>query len=338
MRAWPDVLFVRSGYDWRMNRRCMIGLLGSAAVWPLAASGQDIPVIGYLTTRTSRADAPFTAAFRRGLKERGFAEGENVKVEYRFADGAYDRLPGLIADLVRHRVALLVAGGAPTVPATAKSTSLPVVFVTGGDPVQAGLVASLNRPGGHLTGINVLNTELTPKKLEVLEQVVPSARTIAVLVNPNNPNTASQVELLRTALRAKSVKLQVLHASKDDELETAFAAAKLSAGGLVIGSDAFFNGRGKTLAALAVQHSLPAVFTTREFAAAGGLMSYGANIQEAFRLAGHYAARILKGANPADLPVQQSSKVEFVINLKTAKSLDLNVPMPLLGRADEVIE
>lgn len=342
MAAVERTLERNLGYDRPMNRRHFIGLLGSAAAWPVAARAQQsaMPVIGYLTSRAAADDAPFVAAFRRGLKEAGYVEGQNVAIEYRFAAGAYDRLPALANELLRRQVAMLMTGGAPSVPAAAKATtSLPVVFVTGGDPVAAGLVASLNRPGGNLTGINVLNTELTAKKLQLLREFVPSANVIAVLLNPGNPNLAIQLKETQTAVGAGGPKLEVVRAGNEAELETAFATAvKLRAGGLVIGSDAFFNGRGKKLAALSLSHAIPAVFTTREFAAAGGLMSYGASIPDAFRLAGHYAGRILQGAKPADLPVQQSSKVEFVFNLKTAKALGLNVPLPLLGRADEVIE
>ena len=327
-----------------MRRRDFITVLcGTAATWSLAARAQQptLPIVGYLSSRGATEDAPFVAAFLSGLNETGYVQGRNVAIEYRFADNQYDRLPTLAADFVRLGASVLMTGGAPSAPAAVKAltTSLPIVFVTGGDPVASGLVASLDRPGGNLTGINVLNTELSAKRVQLIHEIKFSASVIAALINPHNPNAASQLKEFQTAADAVGSRLQVVQASTEGELDGAFATvAKLRAGGLVIGSDAFLNGQSGKLSALALSHSMPAIFSTHKFATAGGLMSYGASIAEAFRLAGNYVGRILKGEKPADLPVQQSTKVELIINLKTAKALGITVPLPLLGRADEVIE
>ncbi len=327
-----------------VRRREFITLLGGvAAGWPRAARAQRPaqPVVGYLSSRTASEDAQFATAFVRGLNEGGYVLGQNVAIEYRFADNQYDRLPTLATDLIGLRASVLMTGGAPSVPAAAKAatTSLPIVFVTGGDPVAVGLVASLDRPGGNLTGVNVLNTELSAKRVQLLHEIKPSARVIAVLVNPSNPNAANQLKKFQTAAEAVGSQLKIIKASTEVELDEVFTlTTKPMADGLVIGSDAFLNGQSGKLGALVLSHSIPAIFSTREFALAGGLMSYGSSIAQAFRLAGNYVGRILKGEAPADLPVQQSTKVDLTINLKTAKALDLTVPLPLLARADEVIE
>ena len=331
-------------HKWPLRRREFIkGIAVSAAACPFAARAQKPapPIVGYLSSRGATEDAPFLAAFLRGLNENGYTQGRNVVVEYRFANDHYDRLTELAYDLVGHHASVLMTGGAPAGPATAKAvtTSIPIVFVTGGDPVAAGLVESLDHPGGNLTGVNVLNTELSAKRLQLLHEIVPSAGTVAVLVNPKNPNAAKQLTEFHSAAQAVGSQLHVIRASTEAELDAAFdSAAKLAAGGIVIGSDAFLNGQSRKLGALAINHSMPAVFSVRDFAVAGGLASYGASIAEAFRVAGHYVARILNGERPDNLPVQQSTRVELVINLKTARALGLTIPLPLLGRADEVIE
>ena len=327
-----------------MRRREFIALFGGVGIaWPLAVRAQQStgPVVGYLSSRSRTEDAQFVAAFLSGLKEAGYVQGQNVTIEYRFADNQYDRLSALAVELVDHQASVLMTGGAPSAPAAAKAVapSVPIVFVTGGDPVERGLVASLDHPGGNLTGVNVLNTELSAKRLQLLREIIPSASMFAVIVNPTNPNATSQVDDFKTAAHSLGLQLEILQASTEAEVDVAFVtAAKAPAGGLIIGSDAFFNGQSRNLGALALSRLIPAVSLSREFAVAGGLMSYGASIAEAFRLAGIYVARILKGEKPADLPVQQSTKVELIINLKTAKTLDLNIPLPFLGRADEVIE
>ncbi len=327
-----------------MRRREFLTLAGAAAaIAPLAVRAQQsaMPIIGYLSSRGAAEDAPFEAAFLSGLNELGYVRDQSVAVESRFADNQYDRLATLAAELVRRQARILVTGGAPSAPAAAKAAkpSIPIIFVTGGDPVALGLVASLDHPGGELTGVNVLNTELSAKRLQLLHEIVPSIGIITVLINPDNPNAAAQIKEFETAARAVRSQLRVLRASTESDLDAVFAtAANPAIGGLVVGSDAFFNGQCRKLGALALSHSIPAVSSIRDFAAAGGLMSYGASIAAAFRLAGHYAGRILKGEKPADLPVQQSAEVELTINLKTAKALGITVPLPLLGRADQVIE
>lgn len=334
---------LRSSVGERMQRREFIALIGgAAAAWPLAARAQQSkPLVGYLSSRGRAEDAQFVAAFFSGLKAAGYVPDQNVAIEYRFADDEYDRLPALATDLVDRHASVLMTGGAPSAPAAAKAVapSVSIVFVTGGDPVAAGLVASLDHPGGNITGVNVLNTELSAKRVQLLREIIPTARNFAALVNPTNPNAASQVKDFQAAARTLGVQLEILRASTEAEIDAAFAtAAGTAAGGLIIGSDAFLNGQSRTLGALAVSRSMPAVSSTREFAAAGCLISYGADIAGAFRLAASYVARILKGEKPADLPVQQSTKIELVINLKTAKALGLTVPQDLLVAADEVIE
>jgi putative tryptophan/tyrosine transport system substrate-binding protein len=324
------------------RRRDFIMLLGGAtAAWPLAARAQQsgMPVIGFLNTRAPNQDAHLWAAFRQGLTETGYAEGRNVTIEYRWAEGRNDRLPALAADLVRHRVTVIAANSQATVAAKAATTTIPIVFLTGADPVQIGFVASLNRPGGNLTGITSLDTELGRKRLQLLHELLPKAGTIAALVNPTFPGSDIQARDLQAAASMLGLQLQVVHASTEREIDTAFAnLSGLQASGLVIGNDPFFNSWSEQLAALALRYAVPAIYEYRAFAAAGGLMSYGGRIADQYRLLGVYTGRILKGEKPADLPVQQSAIVELIINLKTARTLGLTIPLPLLGRADEVIE
>jgi putative ABC transport system substrate-binding protein len=326
-----------------MKRREFITLLGGAAAWPVAAHAQQptVPVIGFLGSTSPEAYARRLQAFHQALKETGYVEGQNVEVEYRWAHGRSDRLRALAAELVRRHVALIVAAGsASALAAKAETTTLPIVFSAAVDPVAVGLVASLNRPGSNLTGVTSLNIEVGPKRLELLHEVVPSATSMALLVNPTNPSIAEPFSrALQAAARALGLQLHVLHASSEREIEAAFATlVKLRAGGLVISPDQLFLARSEQLAALTVRHALPSVHLFREFAAAGGLMSYGSDDREYYRLVGIYVGRILKGEKPRDLPVQQATKVELIINLKTARALSLSVPLPLVGRADEVIE
>jgi putative ABC transport system substrate-binding protein len=327
-----------------MRRREFIKLLGGAVVaWPLAARAQQLPmpVIGFLSTRAANADAHVLAAFRQGLKEAGYVEGQNVAIEYRFAENQYERLPALAADLTRRQVAVIAAsGGAPAaLAAKAATVTIPIVFAIGDDPVTLRLVASFNRPGGNITGVSALSAELGPKRLELLHEAVPAAIAIGLLINPTNPTAETTSRDLQAAARTLGLQLQVLHASAEREIDAAFTALhQLGAGGLTIGNDAFFNSRSEQLAALALRHAMPMIYQFPEFAAAGGLMSYGTSITESNRLAGIYAGRIVKGDKPADLPVQQVTKVELILNLRTAKALGLTFPLTLLGRADEVIE
>jgi putative ABC transport system substrate-binding protein len=324
-----------------MRRREFITLLGAAAAWPFAAGAQQaMPVIGFLGIRAPGEDPQLLTAFRQGLTQSGYVEGQNLAIEYRWAESQYDRLPALAAELVRRRVAVIVATAIPAaLAAKAATTIIPIVFTGGVDPIEFGLVASLRRPGGNLTGVTSLTVELGPKRLELLHEAVPTATTIALLVNPTNPNAETQARDAQAAARILGLGLPVLRASTERDLDAAFATlAQLRAGGLVIGSDPFFNSRREQLAALTVRHAVPTIYGYREFAAAGGLMMYGSSLTDSYRLVGVYTGRILKGEKPADLPVQQSTKVEFVINLKTAKALGLTFPLTLLGRADEVIE
>jgi putative tryptophan/tyrosine transport system substrate-binding protein len=327
-----------------MRRREFVALLGSAAAWPLAARAQQqaTPVIGYLTSESRESDLIRLTAFRQGLTETSYVEGRNVVIEYRWADGQNDRLPALAADLIRHRVSVIAAVGGtpPALAAKAIATTIPIVFRLGIDPVEVGLVASLNRPGGNITGVTTLSAELGSKQLEVLQELVPTSTVIAMLVNPTNPTLAEiQSKDLQAATHILGLQLQVLRASTEGDFDTVFAnVAQLRASGPVIGADAFFRSRIEQLAALTLRHAVPTINQNREFVAAGGLVSYGTNIADAYRLAGVYTGRILKGEKPADLPVQQSTKVELILNLKTAKSLGLEIPPTLLARADDVIE
>ena len=325
-----------------MKRRAFITLLGGAAAWPLAAQAQEqaMPVIGFLGSTSPDLYANQVGAYRRGLSETGHVEGQNVAIEFRWAESQYERLPAMATDLIRRRVTVITAGALPAVVAAkAATTAIPIVFSIGVDPVAFGLVSSLNRPGGNVTGITNLNLELLPKQLEVLRELLPGATVMAALVNPTNPNADSHSGDLQAAARKLGLQLQILHASSDSDFDAAFAGlSQVRASALLIGSDAFFVSRSAQLGALTARHKVPAIYQFREFAAAGGLLSYGSSIIESYRQVGIYTGRILKGERPADLPVQQSAKVELIINMKTAKTLGLTFPLTLLGRADEVIE
>jgi putative tryptophan/tyrosine transport system substrate-binding protein len=325
-----------------MRRREFIAGLGSAAAWPVVARAQQaaMPVIGFLNSASPDTYAPFVAAFRQSLREQGYIEGQNVAIEYRWAEGQYDRLPVLAADLVRRQVTVIVATTNPAGPAAKTATTkIPIVFTMGGDPVDLGLVAALNRPGGNITGVTVLAVELGPKRLELLHKLVPTATIVALVVNPTNPSAESETKELQAAARTLGLRLHVLNASTESDFDRVFATiGQLRAGGLVIGADPFFISRIRQLAALAIRHTVPTIYQFREFATAGGLVSYGGALSDAYHLAGVYTARILRGEKPADLPVQQSTKVELIINLKTAKSLGITIPETLLATADEVIQ
>jgi putative ABC transport system substrate-binding protein len=328
-----------------MRRRDFIALVGSGvAGWPLAARAQQqqsaMHLVGWLGSETREAEDIRVIPFRQGLKEAGYIEGQNLVIEYRFAEEHHDRLPPLVADLVRRQVAVIAAAGNAAALAAKKATAtIPIVFQTGRDPLQLGLVASLNRPGGNATGLTSLNVEVGPKNLELLHELVPQAARIGLLVNPNNPDAAIQSKETQAAAGRLGLQLHVLHAGTEREIDAAFvSAAELRAGALLIGPDAIFFSRSRQLGALAFRHAIPAICPYREFAAAGGLMSYGTSIANLYRQVGAYTGRILKGEKPADLPVQQAVKLELVINLKTAKALGIEVPPTLSARADEVIE
>ena len=327
-----------------MRRREFITLIGgTVAAWPLIVRAQQpaMPVIGFLSSTSPDAYAVRLRAFRQGLKEEGYIEGKNVAVEYRWAEGHDDRLPVLAAELVHREVTVITANGTPSSMASKAATAtIPIVFETATDPVTLGLVASLNRPGGNLTGVTNLNIEVGPKRLELLRELMPAATNIAVLVDPSSPAVTEQfMHDLQAAAPALGMQLHVLHASVDTDFEAVFAAvAQVRADALIIGPYLSLNARMEQLGALSLRHALPAFFTYRPFVAAGGLVSYGANETETYRLVGIYTGKILKGEKPGDLPVQRSTKVELIINLKTAKALGLKVPLSLLGRADEVIE
>ena len=327
-----------------MKRREFIGLVGGAAIWPLGAGAQQpaMPVIGYLGSASPNAWESRLKAFRQGLHEAGFDEGRNVAVEYRWADNHYDRLSDLAADLVRRDVAVIVVPGSAVgaLAVKAATTKIPVVFETGADPVEIGLVPSLNHPGGNVTGISQLSFESGPKRLEFLCEALPAVKTFAVLNNPTAGSVvARQVSDLRGAAEKLGVELLIVHASTDRDLEQIFPGLQEKrAGGLVVVPDVFTNAHPEQIATLASRYKVPTIFTQRAFATAGGLMSYGGYVAETHRLAGIYAGRILKGEKPADLPVMQGTKVELIINLKTAKALGIEMPSALLGRADEVIE
>jgi putative ABC transport system substrate-binding protein len=325
-----------------MNRRELILLLGGAmaVARPVLAQQKAMPVIGYLNPTSPGPNAANMAAFRQALSETGYVEGQNLAIEYRWAEGHPDQLPELVADLVDHKVDVIAASGDSAALAAKSGTStIPIVFFSGGDPVTMGLVASLARPGGNLTGVAFMAAELMPKRLELLSELVPQARVIALLVNPNDANTERFIGDVQEASHAKERQLSVLKASAEAEIETAFATlVQLQAGALVVSPNAFFAGRRDQLVALAARNAIPAIYTSREFAAAGGLITYGASLPTVFRQLGVYAGKILKGVKPADLPVQQPTTFELVINLKTAKALGLTVPPSILARADEVIE
>jgi len=311
--------------------------------WPLAPRAQQPatpPVVGVLNSASPQAYATRMEAFHQGLSELGYAQGRNLAFEYRWAEGHYDRLPAMAADLVERRVAVLAAITTPcAVAAKAATSTIPIVFEVGGDPRELGLVTGFDRPTGNLTGVALLNRELGPKRLELLHELVPSARRVAGLLNPSNPNSERLKKDLASAAHMLGLELQVFYASSEEEFDSVFSTIqRLRLGALVIGTDPFFNGRSKQLAELAMQNSIPAIYQYRDFTSAGGLASYGASFVEPLKLAGNYVARVLMGARPADLPVQQSTKIELTINLKTAKALGVRVPDSLSGRADEVIE
>jgi putative tryptophan/tyrosine transport system substrate-binding protein len=325
-----------------MRRRQFITLIGSAAAWPLAARAQQaaMPVIGWLGTELREVENSNVVSFQQGLKEAGYIEGQNLTIEYRWAEGQYDRLPALAADLVRRQVTVIAASGNPAaLAAKAATTTVPIVFQVSFDPVQLELVASLNRPGGNATGTTSLNVEVGPKKLELLHELVPNVAVIGMLVNPDNPNAEIQSRDAQAGARKLGLELHIVHARTERDFDAAFATlVKLRAGALVIGADSIFLNQSRQLGALTLRYAVPAISPYRDFAAGGGLMSYGTNIADMHRQVGIYTGRILKGEKPVDLPVQQAVKVDLVLNFKTAKTLGITVPLPLSGRADEVIE
>jgi len=325
-----------------MRRRKFITLIGGAAAWPLAARAQQAnPVIGILGSVSPAPYAGFVAAIKEGLQQTGYVEGRNVAIEYRWAEGQYDRLPQLAAELVDRGVAVivLVGGGPTTAAAKAATATIPIVFNTGEDPVKTGAVAALNRPGGNATGVSLLTVAIEAKRLQLLHELVPTAALVAIIVNPNNPQADQQLQELQAAARTLGVQVEAFKAGTPNEIDTAFAnVVQRRAGALHMAGDAFFNTRREQFVVLSARRALPTVFSLREFPAAGGLMSYGPSLADAYRQQGIYAGRILKGEKPAEMPVQQAVKVELVINLQTAKTLGVSIPLPLLGRADEMIE
>jgi putative ABC transport system substrate-binding protein len=327
-----------------VKRRAFITLLGSAAAWPIAAHAQQpaMPVIGYLSGATFETMREYVAAFHRGLADAGFAEGRNVAIEYRWAEGHNDRLPALATDLARRDVAIIVVGSSTpgALAAKAATQTIPIVFQIGTDPVKVGLVASLARPGGNITGITIINVELIAKCLELMHNLMPPATTVAVLVNPANIlQTATEKGVLQDAARALGARVVILNASSPSEIESTFATlVGERVGALVVSGETFFLTQRDRLVELAAHYAVPTIYAYREFVAAGGLLSYGADVSDANRRVGVNTGRILKGEKPANLPVEQATKVELIINLKTARALGITVPLPLLGRADEVIE
>jgi putative tryptophan/tyrosine transport system substrate-binding protein len=324
-----------------VRRREFITLAAGAAAWPFTARAQQpaMPVVGFVNGASPDAYADRVRAFRQGLNETGYVEGRNVVVEFRWAHGKYGDLPKLVTDLVQRQVNVIVTNGPSAAIAKAATVTIPIVFIMAGDPVASGLIASLSHPGGNLTGITNLNLELGPKRLELLHELLPKADSVAILVNPMNPNTETLSQDLEAAARALGLQVHLLRASTEADFQPVFATLpQLRADGLVIGTDPFFNSQRKQFADMAIKYRIPTIFQFREFAAAGGLMAYGGSGEGDFRQAGVYSGRILKGEKPADLPVQQETKAELVINLKTAKTLGLEVPQSLLARADEVIE
>jgi ABC-type uncharacterized transport system substrate-binding protein len=327
-----------------MNRRELLTFAGAAAQsWPLAARAQQpaMPIVGWLNVGSAQTFAQPFAAFLNGLAETGYVEGRNVALEYRWAEGQNDRLPAMAADLVRRQVSVIAATSTPAAfAAKAATTTIPIVFETAADPVRIGLVASLNRPGGNITGVTQLTVGIVPKELELLHELLPAARIVALLVNPANPALADdEARDVIAAAHNLGLELHVLKASTESDFDSAFTTAiRLHAGGLVIGTDPLFTSRSAQLAALAARHSMPTVYKGRDFAVAGGLLSYGSEVTDSYRLAGIYAGQILKGSKPAELPVQQATKIKLYINLKTAKAFGINVPLTLSGRADEIFE
>ena len=326
-----------------MRRRDFIKALGGGvAAWPLAARAQRtaIPVIGYLAAGNPNSEARLVDAFVKGLGEAGYEDGKNARIEYRWAENQYDRLPSMAADLVRQEVAVLAATTTPAVRAAKAATgAIPIVFTTIADPVQIGFVTSLNRPGGNVTGATMLSVEVGPKLLELLHAAVPSVSTMVLLLNPTNPNAETQSKSMQQAALKLGLKLHVLNASTERDFDAVFAKlGELQAGALIIGHDVFFNAQTKQLGALTARNKMPAIYTLSEFAASGGLFSYGASRADAWHQAGIYVGRILKGEKPAELPVIQPTTFEFTINLKTAKALGVSIPLPLIASADEIIE
>jgi len=326
-----------------IRRREFITLLGSAAVaWPRAVRAQQPskPTIGFLNSASPEGYAPYATAFRQGLKEAGYVDGENVTIEYRWAEGRYERLPTQAADLVHRQVAVIAATSTPTIPvAKAATSTIPIVFTTGADPVKLGFVASLNKPGGNVTGVNFFTAELGSKQAELLHELIPAAARVGLLVNPNYPATDAMTKDTTSAASAIGLQIDVIQASDSREIEVAFGAlVRNRADALLVGSDSFFVSRRLQIATLAARHAIPTVYPIRDFAEAGGLISYGASQTEAYRQAGIYTGKILKGTQPADLPVMQSTKFELVINLPTARAIGVEIPPMLLARADEVIE
>jgi putative tryptophan/tyrosine transport system substrate-binding protein len=326
----------------KMKRREFIAALGGAAAWPLAARAQQpaMPVIGFMNVGTPAGTADVLAAFHQGLSEIGYVEKQNVTIEHRWAEGHYDRLLGLAADLVRQQVLVVAATGTPAaLAAKAATATIPIVFETAGDPVRLGLVTSLNRPGRNITGVTQLSSELLAKRLGLLHDVLPTASVIGLLVNPSDPRAESQASDMQEAARALGLQIHVLNASSESEINAAFAnLAQLRAGALFVGPSDLFRSRREQFVALAARQGMPAIYQYREYVAAGGLMSYGASLTDAYRQAGVYTGRILKGAKPADLPVLQPTKFELIVNLNTAKALGITVPPGVLAIADEVIE
>jgi putative ABC transport system substrate-binding protein len=325
-----------------MRRREFITLLGATATWPFSARAQQtMPVIGFLGVSSPDSYAPRLVAFHQGLNESGYVEGQNAIIEYRWANDRYDQLSELAVDLVRRKVTVIAigGGGAAAFAAKAATSTIPIVFATGGDPIELGLVASLTRPAGNITGVSFLTSTLVAKQFEVLHEIVPNAGVVGILVNPANPLAKIEIRNVQAAADSLGQKLLVVEVAAESELERAFTTfVQQRVGALLVLPDVVFYGRRNPIVAAAARHLIPAIYPSREFAAAGGLVSYGTSIDDAYRLVGVYVGRILKGEKPADLPVQQSVKVELVINFKTARMLGISIPLPLSGRADEVIE
>jgi len=325
------------------RRKFLATLGGAAAAWPLAARAQQpaMPVVGFLSGQSAQAFAPGVAGFRRGLNEAGYVEGQNVAIEYRWAEGRPDRLPPLAADLVRRQVAVIAATGGnnSALVAMAATSTIPIVFTSSDDPIRRGFVASINRPGGNVTGVSWFNAELGPKRLGLLHELVPNATIVALLINPDNPESARQPAELQETARAIGLQIVVLTATTAGDIDTAFTAmVQNRVGALLVGSDPFMLNRREQVVALAAQHAIPTIYSGREMAGADGLMSYGNSLADVYRRAGIQTARILKGAKPSDLPVDQATKFELIINLKTAKALGLQIPDRLLALADKVID